>query len=183
MRGCWPGRSSRRSACWRSATRRCGRRRVPHRGLLEPWHRWDAPHYTDIAVFGYMANDPGNLTRAGLPAGLPRRPRPVTSSSSRSSRGSSGSQRRCPRPDRLRLRRRDGGVAVRGAGAVSAGEGGPRPPHRPLVGRLPARLPDRLFPAHRLHREPLPGARLRLAVAGTDEPMVVGRAPRRSSPR
>jgi hypothetical protein len=30
--------------------------------LLDPWHRWDAPHYTDIAVFGYMAFDPGNLT-------------------------------------------------------------------------------------------------------------------------
>ena len=29
--------------------------------LLEPWDRWDAPHYTDIAVFGYMANDPGTL--------------------------------------------------------------------------------------------------------------------------
>jgi hypothetical protein len=30
--------------------------------VLEPWDRWDAPHYTDIAVFGYMANDPGTLT-------------------------------------------------------------------------------------------------------------------------
>ncbi len=29
--------------------------------VLEPWHRWDAPHYTDIAVFGYMSNDPGTL--------------------------------------------------------------------------------------------------------------------------
>jgi hypothetical protein len=29
--------------------------------LLAPWDRWDAPHYTDIAVFGYMADDPGNL--------------------------------------------------------------------------------------------------------------------------
>ena len=34
-------------------------------GLLEPWHRWDAPHYTDIAVFGYMAHDPGNLVAPG----------------------------------------------------------------------------------------------------------------------
>ena len=34
-------------------------------GLLDPWHRWDAPHYTDIAVFGYMANDPGNLSAPG----------------------------------------------------------------------------------------------------------------------
>jgi Dolichyl-phosphate-mannose-protein mannosyltransferase len=34
-------------------------------GILDPWHRWDAPHYTDIAVFGYMANDPGNLTAPG----------------------------------------------------------------------------------------------------------------------
>ena len=31
-------------------------------GLLDPWHRWDAPHYTDIAVFGYMADDPGTLS-------------------------------------------------------------------------------------------------------------------------
>jgi hypothetical protein len=30
-------------------------------GLLDPWNRWDAPHYTDIAVFGYMADDPGTL--------------------------------------------------------------------------------------------------------------------------
>ena len=34
-------------------------------GLLDPWHRWDAPHYTDIAVFGYMAEDPGTLSAAG----------------------------------------------------------------------------------------------------------------------
>jgi hypothetical protein len=33
--------------------------------LLDPWHRWDAPHYTDIAVFGYMAVDPGNLSAPG----------------------------------------------------------------------------------------------------------------------
>jgi hypothetical protein len=33
--------------------------------LLEPWHRWDAPHYTDIAVFGYMASDPGSLRAPG----------------------------------------------------------------------------------------------------------------------
>jgi hypothetical protein len=33
--------------------------------LLEPWHRWDAPHYTDIAVFGYMADDPGTLSAPG----------------------------------------------------------------------------------------------------------------------
>ena len=34
-------------------------------GPLDPWHRWDAPHYTDIAVFGYMANDPGTLNAPG----------------------------------------------------------------------------------------------------------------------
>ena len=34
-------------------------------GLLDPWHRWDAPHYTDIAVFGYMADDPGTLAAPG----------------------------------------------------------------------------------------------------------------------
>lgn len=28
---------------------------------LAAWDRWDAPHYTDIAVFGYVANDPGTL--------------------------------------------------------------------------------------------------------------------------
>ena len=34
-------------------------------GLLQPWDRWDAPHYTDIAVYGYMANDPGSLAHPG----------------------------------------------------------------------------------------------------------------------
>ena len=34
-------------------------------GFLDPWHRWDAPHYTDIAVFGYRAEDPGNLSAPG----------------------------------------------------------------------------------------------------------------------
>jgi Gpi18-like mannosyltransferase len=33
--------------------------------LLDPWHRWDAPHYTDVAVWGYMANDPGSLSYPG----------------------------------------------------------------------------------------------------------------------
>ncbi|MGH2446678.1 MAG: mannosyltransferase family protein [Candidatus Limnocylindria bacterium] len=32
---------------------------------LEVWDRWDAPHYTDIAVFGYMAHDPGTLSAPG----------------------------------------------------------------------------------------------------------------------
>ena len=34
-------------------------------GFAEPWDRWDAPHYTDLAVFGYMANDPGTLHQVG----------------------------------------------------------------------------------------------------------------------
>ena len=34
-------------------------------GFFDPWHRWDAPHYTDIAVFGYRADDPGNLRSPG----------------------------------------------------------------------------------------------------------------------
>ena len=34
-------------------------------GFAEPWDRWDAPHYTDIAVFGYMAEDPGTLHEPG----------------------------------------------------------------------------------------------------------------------
>lgn len=32
---------------------------------LAAWDRWDGPHYTDIAVWGYMAVDPGNLTYPG----------------------------------------------------------------------------------------------------------------------
>jgi hypothetical protein len=28
---------------------------------LELWDRWDAPHYTDLIVYGYRAVDPGNL--------------------------------------------------------------------------------------------------------------------------
>jgi hypothetical protein len=35
------------------------------RDLLTPWNRWDAPHYLDIAVFGYTAYDPGNLYQPG----------------------------------------------------------------------------------------------------------------------
>lgn len=34
-------------------------------GLLEPWHRWDAPHYTDLAIWGYRADDPGTLSYPG----------------------------------------------------------------------------------------------------------------------
>jgi hypothetical protein len=29
--------------------------------VLELWDRWDAPHYTDLIVYGYRAVDPGNL--------------------------------------------------------------------------------------------------------------------------
>ncbi|MEP7082420.1 MAG: glycosyltransferase family 39 protein [Chloroflexota bacterium] len=32
---------------------------------LSVWDRWDAPHYTDLAVFGYRADDPGNLVAPG----------------------------------------------------------------------------------------------------------------------
>ena len=35
------------------------------RALLEIWDRWDAPHYTDLAVFGYRAVDAGNLVADG----------------------------------------------------------------------------------------------------------------------
>lgn len=40
-------------------------------GLLDPWHRWDAPHFTDIAIWGYMAHDPGNLTYPGYAQDFP----------------------------------------------------------------------------------------------------------------
>ncbi len=39
--------------------------------LLEPWHRWDAPHYTDIAIWGYRAVDPGNLAYPGYAQDFP----------------------------------------------------------------------------------------------------------------
>jgi hypothetical protein len=29
---------------------------------LSLWDRWDAPHYTDLMVYGYRAHDPGDLT-------------------------------------------------------------------------------------------------------------------------
>ena len=32
--------------------------------LVEPWVRWDAPHYLDLAVFGYRSGDPGDLVSA-----------------------------------------------------------------------------------------------------------------------
>ena len=34
-------------------------------GWLEIWNRWDAPHYLDIAAFGYSRGDPGALTVDG----------------------------------------------------------------------------------------------------------------------
>ena len=40
-------------------------------GLLDPWHRWDAPHYTDIAIWGYMAHDPGTLSYPGYRQDFP----------------------------------------------------------------------------------------------------------------
>lgn len=45
-------------------------------GALGLWNRWDAPHYLDIAVFGYRASDPGNLVgpsgyRSVWPGDLP----------------------------------------------------------------------------------------------------------------
>ena len=45
-------------------------------GALGLWNRWDAPHYLDIAVFGYRATDPGNLVgpngyRSVWPGDLP----------------------------------------------------------------------------------------------------------------
>jgi Dolichyl-phosphate-mannose-protein mannosyltransferase len=39
--------------------------------LLEPWHRWDAPHYTDVAIWGYMAQDPGTLSYPGYRQDFP----------------------------------------------------------------------------------------------------------------
>lgn len=47
------------------------------RALLEPWSRWDAPSYTDLAVFGYRAVDAGDLVAPGgyrsiSPGNLPR---------------------------------------------------------------------------------------------------------------
>jgi hypothetical protein len=40
-------------------------------GLLDPWQRWDAPHFTDIAIWGYMAHDPGNLFYPGYAQDFP----------------------------------------------------------------------------------------------------------------
>ena len=45
--------------------------------LLTPWTRWDAPHYLDLAVFGYRATDAGDLVgadgyRSNDPGALPR---------------------------------------------------------------------------------------------------------------
>ena len=38
---------------------------------FDPWHRWDAPHYTDIAIWGYMSDDPGTLTYPGYRQDFP----------------------------------------------------------------------------------------------------------------
>jgi hypothetical protein len=39
--------------------------------LLEPWQRWDAPHYTDVAIWGYVADDPGTLSYPGYRQDFP----------------------------------------------------------------------------------------------------------------
>lgn len=39
--------------------------------LLDPWLRWDGPHYTDIAIWGYMADDPGTLSYPGYRQDFP----------------------------------------------------------------------------------------------------------------
>ena len=42
---------------------------------LELWDRWDAPHYTDLIVYGYRGDRSGQPGRSlRLPAGLPGRP-------------------------------------------------------------------------------------------------------------
>jgi hypothetical protein len=40
-------------------------------GPLDPWHRWDAPHYTDVAIWGYMSHDPGTLSYPGYRQDFP----------------------------------------------------------------------------------------------------------------
>ena len=35
------------------------------RALIEPWTRWDAPHYTDLAAFGYRATGDSGLVGPG----------------------------------------------------------------------------------------------------------------------
>ena len=100
---CSPGRSLTKVARPRDRLSwRCGSAIGGMPGLLDPWHRWDAPHYTDIAVFGYMANDPGNLSVPGLRAGLSRRPRPLHRLLPALPVAHRGGERRAPRPDRLR---------------------------------------------------------------------------------
>ena len=47
------------------------------RVLLEPWTRWDAPHYTDLAAFGYRASGGDGLVGPGgyvaiNPSALPK---------------------------------------------------------------------------------------------------------------
>src|SRR5687768_930804 len=37
---------------------------APQFPALELWDRWDAPHYTDIIVYGYQRDDLGNLTNS-----------------------------------------------------------------------------------------------------------------------
>jgi len=39
--------------------------------LLDPWLRWDGTHYTDIAVWGYTAHDPGTLEYPGYEQDFP----------------------------------------------------------------------------------------------------------------
>ena len=57
------------------------------RPLFEPWVRWDAPHYLDLAVFGYRATVGGELM--GRTATGPSSP-PTCTSTARSTRSSRG---------------------------------------------------------------------------------------------
>ena len=147
---------------------------------LELWDRWDAPHYTDLIVYGYQRDDPGNLVdpygyRQVYPGDLqlyivfyPLYPwlgsivnalihQPVLSAFI-----VSGIASLFVGPLMYRLVRHDE-IAGRG----------------PALRLVPADLPDRLLPAHRLHRGALHGAGARLVPGGADRALVAGGTDRR----
>ena len=147
---------------------------------LELWDRWDAPHYTDLIVYGYTAPPiRATWSTLRLPAGLPGRPGAVHRLLPALPVARVDRQRADPPAGVERLHRGRRRLTVRRAADVPAGAPRRDAGRGPALRLVPADLPDRLFPAHRLHRGALHGAGAGLVPGGADRALVAGGVDRR----